>query len=277
MDRLIARAIRLAPAWPRGRRPAGTCVVDGAASRSSSSRSSPTSNACGGCSRPSPDKARLVGMLNQCIRGPGVRVLIGEDSDLTSELDFSLVATAYGSGDQTLGSLAVVRALAHGIPEAHPAGALLRGEPVPGARRELLRDGREKVGEISGEITEKTAGETQPGDRHRRRAGPGAPSPTSRPRCARRSPRSRRSRRAVRRRRPDVDTDGRGRSGCAARSPTCATARRARWPTSTTSASAASASARMRGATPCSSRCATCSRWPTTWSARSPPAAPPRT
>jgi heat-inducible transcriptional repressor len=53
------------------------------------------------------DKARLVKLLNQCVRGGGVRVLIGEDSDLTSELDFSLVATPYGVGDRTLGTLGI--------------------------------------------------------------------------------------------------------------------------------------------------------------------------
>ena len=47
-------------------------------------------------------------MLNQCMQGSGVRVLIGEDSDLTSELDFSLVATTYGVGDQTLGTLGIL-------------------------------------------------------------------------------------------------------------------------------------------------------------------------
>lgn len=52
------------------------------------------------------DKARLVQMLNECIKGEGVRVVIGEDSDLTSQLDFSLVATTYGT-DQVSGSLAI--------------------------------------------------------------------------------------------------------------------------------------------------------------------------
>jgi len=33
--------------------------------------------------------------------------MIGEDSDLTSELDFSLVATAYGVGEQPLGTLGI--------------------------------------------------------------------------------------------------------------------------------------------------------------------------
>lgn len=53
------------------------------------------------------DKARLVRMLNACVRGQGVRVVIGEDSDLTSELDFSLVATRYGVGDRPLGTLGI--------------------------------------------------------------------------------------------------------------------------------------------------------------------------
>lgn len=53
------------------------------------------------------DKARLVAMLNQCLAGGGVRVLIGEDSALTSELDFSLVATRYGTGERPLGTLGV--------------------------------------------------------------------------------------------------------------------------------------------------------------------------
>ncbi|MFW6206663.1 MAG: heat-inducible transcriptional repressor HrcA [Gemmatimonadota bacterium] len=53
------------------------------------------------------DKAKLVRMLNACVRGKGVRVVIGEDSDLTSELDFSLVATRYGVGGRSLGTLGI--------------------------------------------------------------------------------------------------------------------------------------------------------------------------
>jgi heat-inducible transcriptional repressor len=53
------------------------------------------------------DKARLVQMLNACVVGQGVRVVIGEDSDLTSELDFSLVATRYRVGDRELGTLGI--------------------------------------------------------------------------------------------------------------------------------------------------------------------------
>jgi heat-inducible transcriptional repressor len=53
------------------------------------------------------DKAQLVLMLNRCMEGQGVRVVIGEDSDLTSELDFSLVATRYGVGDRERGTLGI--------------------------------------------------------------------------------------------------------------------------------------------------------------------------
>lgn len=53
------------------------------------------------------DKAGLVRILSQLIDGTGVRVVIGEDSDLTSDLDFSLVATMYGSGHRPLGTLGV--------------------------------------------------------------------------------------------------------------------------------------------------------------------------
>jgi heat-inducible transcriptional repressor len=56
------------------------------------------------------DKARLVQILNRCLEGGGMRVLIGEDSDLTSELGFSLVAAPYGAGgacDRPLGTLAI--------------------------------------------------------------------------------------------------------------------------------------------------------------------------
>jgi heat-inducible transcriptional repressor len=53
------------------------------------------------------DKARLVKILNLCMEGPGVQVLIGSDSDVTSELDFSLVATRYGIGDRAVGTLGI--------------------------------------------------------------------------------------------------------------------------------------------------------------------------
>jgi len=53
------------------------------------------------------DQAKLIRMLDQLIRGSGTRVIIGEDSDLTSELNFSLVATTYGIGEKTLGTLGI--------------------------------------------------------------------------------------------------------------------------------------------------------------------------
>jgi heat-inducible transcriptional repressor len=53
------------------------------------------------------DKAELVRVLGRLIDGPGVRVLIGKDSDLTSDLDFSLVATTYGVGEQKMGTLGI--------------------------------------------------------------------------------------------------------------------------------------------------------------------------
>lgn len=53
------------------------------------------------------DKARLVDLLNRCLDGPGVRVFIGDDSELTSELDFSLIVTGYGDGDQVVGCLGI--------------------------------------------------------------------------------------------------------------------------------------------------------------------------
>jgi heat-inducible transcriptional repressor len=53
------------------------------------------------------DKARLVRILNRCLDGRGLRVFIGEDSELTSELDFSLVATSYGGRGRPLGTLGI--------------------------------------------------------------------------------------------------------------------------------------------------------------------------
>ncbi len=53
------------------------------------------------------DKARLLRLLGQCLQGEGVRVWIGDESDLTSELDFSLIVRDYGVGNQKIGTLAV--------------------------------------------------------------------------------------------------------------------------------------------------------------------------
>jgi heat-inducible transcriptional repressor len=54
------------------------------------------------------DKARLVRILNRCIQGGGVRVLIGADCELTSDLELSVVATPYGAGERPLGTLGIV-------------------------------------------------------------------------------------------------------------------------------------------------------------------------
>ncbi len=53
------------------------------------------------------DKVRLVSMLGQCVEGEGVRVWIGDESDLTSALDFSLIVKQYGSAGGTRGSVGV--------------------------------------------------------------------------------------------------------------------------------------------------------------------------
>lgn len=53
------------------------------------------------------DRAQLVTVLNQLIQGEGVRVVIGEESELTSDVDFSLVATNYSAGQQALGTVGI--------------------------------------------------------------------------------------------------------------------------------------------------------------------------
>lgn len=54
------------------------------------------------------EKVRLVTLLNQCVEGAGVRAWIGDDSELTSELDFSLIASPYRIGDKVIGSLGIM-------------------------------------------------------------------------------------------------------------------------------------------------------------------------
>jgi heat-inducible transcriptional repressor len=59
------------------------------------------------------ERQRLVELLNQCLDGDAVRVVIGEDSDLTSDLGLTLVARAYGKDERaargTLGVLGPAR------------------------------------------------------------------------------------------------------------------------------------------------------------------------
>jgi heat-inducible transcriptional repressor len=78
------------------------------------------------------DKAQLVMMLNRCLEGNGVRVFIGEDNSLTSELDFSLVATTYSVGDRALGSLGVFGPSRMEYPRLVPLVHFL-GEALTGA------------------------------------------------------------------------------------------------------------------------------------------------
>ena len=54
------------------------------------------------------DRQSLVALLSQCLDGNGVRVLIGEDSDVTSDLGLTLVARAYGSEGKTRGTLGIL-------------------------------------------------------------------------------------------------------------------------------------------------------------------------
>ena len=54
------------------------------------------------------DRQRMVALLGRCLDGNGVRVVIGEESDVTSGLGLSLVARAWGSGDRSRGSLGIL-------------------------------------------------------------------------------------------------------------------------------------------------------------------------
>ncbi len=53
------------------------------------------------------DKARVVEILSHCLEGDGVRVFIGQESDLTSPLDFSLIARSYGAEGEIAGTIGV--------------------------------------------------------------------------------------------------------------------------------------------------------------------------
>lgn len=58
------------------------------------------------------ERRRLVELLSLCLEGNGVRVVIGEDSDVTSDLGLTLVARPFGpdaSGRGTLGILGPAR------------------------------------------------------------------------------------------------------------------------------------------------------------------------
>ncbi len=54
------------------------------------------------------ERQRLVGLLNQCLEGNGVRVVIGEDDEVTSDLGLTLVARPYGTRDRARGTLGIL-------------------------------------------------------------------------------------------------------------------------------------------------------------------------
>lgn len=54
------------------------------------------------------DRQRLVRLLGQCLSGNGVRVLIGEDSEVTSDLGLTLVARPFGAEDSARGTLGIL-------------------------------------------------------------------------------------------------------------------------------------------------------------------------
>jgi len=54
------------------------------------------------------ERQHLVALLNQCLDGNGVRVVIGEDSEVTSDLGLSLVARPFGVEGGPRGSLGIL-------------------------------------------------------------------------------------------------------------------------------------------------------------------------
>lgn len=54
------------------------------------------------------ERQRLVGLLNRCLDGNGVRVVIGEDSEVTSELGLTLVGRSYGASRGERGALGIL-------------------------------------------------------------------------------------------------------------------------------------------------------------------------
>jgi heat-inducible transcriptional repressor len=54
------------------------------------------------------ERSRLVELLSLCLGGPGVRVVIGEDSDVTSDLGLTLVARPYGPSGEPQGTLGIL-------------------------------------------------------------------------------------------------------------------------------------------------------------------------
>lgn len=54
------------------------------------------------------ERQRLVALLNQCLDGNGVRVTIGEDDQVTSDLGLSLVARPFGAEGPARGTLGIL-------------------------------------------------------------------------------------------------------------------------------------------------------------------------
>ena len=96
------------------------------------------------------DKTRLVRILSQCLAlGGGMRVVLGRDSDVTLELDFSLVATTYHDGEKQLGSLGVLGPSRMEYPRILPLVRYL-GEKVSRALAERGKSGPEVKDPVRG-------------------------------------------------------------------------------------------------------------------------------
>jgi heat-inducible transcriptional repressor len=54
------------------------------------------------------ERQRLVALLSQCLDGNGVRVVIGEDDEVTSDLGLTLVARSWGADDGARGTLGIL-------------------------------------------------------------------------------------------------------------------------------------------------------------------------
>ena len=54
------------------------------------------------------ERQRLVGLLNQCLDGNAVRVVIGDDDEVTSELGLALVARPWGADERARGTLGIL-------------------------------------------------------------------------------------------------------------------------------------------------------------------------
>ncbi len=104
LDELLHRTIELArDGMDMGQEP--SLVVDGTHSLF---ETAPGMSRIEGMFQMFAERARLAGLLNRCLDGDGVRVVLGQDSRLTEELDFGLVVRSYRAGDGVSGSVAVI-------------------------------------------------------------------------------------------------------------------------------------------------------------------------